>query len=48
MFCEVAEIDFLQREHPEALPTSRQISVRADGAVVREALPAPEKAAARR
>jgi hypothetical protein len=30
--CEVREklIDFLQREHPEALPHSRQISLRAD------------------
>jgi small-conductance mechanosensitive channel len=48
--CEVREklIDFLQREHPEALPTSRQINLRADGAIMREALPAPEKAAARR
>ena len=36
--CEVREkmIDFLQREHPEALPTSRQINVRSDGAAARQ------------
>lgn len=48
--CEVREkiIDFLQNEHPEALPTSRQISMRADGGIMHEVLPAPGKAAARR
>jgi small-conductance mechanosensitive channel len=47
--CEVREkiIDFLQREHPEALPTSRQINIREDGAG-REAPPVPERLAARR
>jgi small-conductance mechanosensitive channel len=36
--CEVREkmIDFLQREHPEALPTSRQISFDGDGDETRE------------
>lgn len=51
--CEVREklIDFLQREHPEALPTSRQISVRVEDAREVGAAPAigtPKKTAARR
>jgi small-conductance mechanosensitive channel len=51
--CEVREkmVDFLQREHPEALPTSRQINVSGDRRAMRDAAPAvakPEKAAARR
>jgi len=47
--CEVRErlIEYLQREHPEALPTSRQISVRDGGASREEAAP-PQKTAARR
>jgi len=47
--CEVREkvIDFLQREHPEALPTSRQISSSGERSA-REQAPAPEKVAARR
>src|SRR5579885_3068722 len=47
--CEVREkiIDFLQREHPEALPTSRQISI-GDATAGRQPAAAPEKLAARR
>jgi small-conductance mechanosensitive channel len=45
--CEVREqmIDFLQREHPEALPRQRSVSLREDGAPATVALlsPAPEK-----
>ncbi len=45
--CEVREkmIDFLQREHPEALPRQRSLSMREDGAPAAVALlaPAPEK-----
>jgi small-conductance mechanosensitive channel len=47
--CEVREkmIDFLQREHPEALPRQRQLNLREDGAPATVALlsPAPEKPA---
>ncbi len=48
--CEVREkiIDFLQREHPEALPTSRQINVTGDQITRREQGPAPGKVATRR
>jgi small-conductance mechanosensitive channel len=57
--CEVREkmIDFLQREHPEALPRQRQINLREDGAPAAIAVIAPaqdmpaakgEKPAARR
>jgi small-conductance mechanosensitive channel len=49
--CEVREqiVDFLQREHPEALPRERIVVVGAEGRL-REAAeaPAPEKTAARR
>lgn len=49
--CEVREqmIDFLQREHPEALPRQRSVSLREDGAPATVALlsPAPEKPAKR-
>jgi small-conductance mechanosensitive channel len=50
--CEVREklIDFLQREHPEALPTSRQINLREDGSDVNEitgSVVEPAKRAAR-
>src|SRR5581483_4097401 len=47
--CEVREkiIDFLQREHPEALPTSRQISI-GDATAGRQPAAAPGKLAARR
>jgi hypothetical protein len=49
--CEVREkmIDFLQREHPEALPRQRQLNLREDGAPATVALvsPAPEKPAER-
>jgi small-conductance mechanosensitive channel len=47
--CEIREkiIDFLQRDHPEALPHTRQISSR-EGDVVGEAAAASEKRAARR
>ena len=47
--CEVRErlIEFLQREPPEALPTSRQISFRDNGTDREEAAP-PQKTAARR
>jgi hypothetical protein len=33
MFCEVREkmTDFLQREHPDALPRTRQVNIREDG-----------------
>ena len=47
--CEAREkiIEFLQREHPEALPRQRQINLREDGAPATVALlaPAPETAA---
>jgi small-conductance mechanosensitive channel len=50
--CEVREkmIDFLQREHPEALPRQRQVNLREDGApaTVAALASAPEKPAARR
>jgi small-conductance mechanosensitive channel len=50
--CEVREkmIDFLQREHPEALPRQRQVNLREDGeAAAATARPAaPEKSAAKR
>jgi small-conductance mechanosensitive channel len=44
--CEVREklIDFLQREHPEALPHSRQIAIKSDF----EATAAPEKIESRK
>jgi small-conductance mechanosensitive channel len=47
--CEVREklINFLQREHPDALPTSRQINIRDDSAA-EEAAAVPERRAARR
>jgi hypothetical protein len=47
--CEVREkiIDFLQREHPDALPTTRQLNFRADGNAQDHAA-MPEKLAARR
>jgi hypothetical protein len=43
-------IDFLQREHPEALPRQRQLNLREDGAPATVALlsPAPEKPAEER
>jgi len=47
--CEVREkmIDFLQREHPEALPRQRQVNLREDGAPATVALisPTPEQPA---
>ena len=47
--CEVREkmIEFLKREHPEALPRQRQLNLREDGAPATVALlsPAPEKPA---
>jgi small-conductance mechanosensitive channel len=48
--CEVREkmIDFLQREHPEALPMTRQVNLREDGAPATVAVLSPEKPAARR
>jgi len=41
--CEVREqmIDFLQREHPEALPRQRSVSLREDGAPAAQAVSAP-------
>ena len=48
--CEVREtmIDFLQREHPEALPRQRQINLREDGAAEPAVSPARKKSARKR
>jgi len=47
--CEVREklIDFLQREHPEALPHSRQISFKADAEEIAQSQEAPPRRAKR-
>jgi small-conductance mechanosensitive channel len=47
--CEVREklIDFLQREHPEALPHSRQISLKGDAEEIAQSQEAPPRRAKR-